>query len=101
MSLVTSKTNTRHYEVLSVSPASTTNANGQSLPVNEICVDWDHELTFGKIPLPESARTMRINSVLHIFSDENDGKIVRLMDHSKEELKDHSLPNVSAGPTRA
>lgn len=95
VSTVASKTNTKHYQVLSVTPAQTTNAKGVAVSVDEICVDWDHEIVFAGIPLPESAKTFHIQSVLHIFSDAKEGKIVRLMDHSKEELQEHSLPNVS------
>ena len=56
-------------------------------------MDFDHEITF-KAPLPTSASTMHLQTTLHIFSDAQAGKIVRLMDHSAEELQESSLPNV-------
>jgi len=90
---VTSGTKTNHYQVTTVTPTSTNNAKGESVPVDEITVDFDHEITF-KAPLPESAKTMHLQTTLHIFSDAKQGKIVRLMDHSAEELQESSLPNV-------
>lgn len=93
VSLVAKETRTNHYQVTSVTPTSTSNAKGESVPVDEITVDWDHEIIF-HAPLPESAKTMHLQTVLHIFSDPKTEKIVRLMDHSKEELQESSLPNV-------
>jgi len=57
-------------------------------------VDFDHEITF-RLPLPDNMSTMHLQTTLHIFSDPKSGKMVKLMDHPKEELDTWSLPNVS------
>jgi len=92
--MVTRSTKTNHYQVVSNTRTTTTNAQGESVPVDEICIEFDHEITF-KLPLPDKLSTMHLQTTLHVFSDPASGKIVRLMDHPKEELKEWSLPNVS------
>lgn len=91
---VTSDYNTEHYQVTSCTPSETTTGSKRTVKADEILVDFKHNLIF-KAPLPESAKTMHLDTTLVIFSSAEEGKIVRLQDRPREELGDNSIINVS------
>lgn len=93
--VVTSSTHTNSYEVNSNEPSSIQNGKGVSVHCDEIHVAFNHDLTF-KAPLPKSAKTITLDTTLHIYSDARTGKIVQLKDRPQKEIEDRGLiPDVS------
>ena len=78
------------YEVISCSPATTTDGTGTRLDAHEILVKFKHVFEF-KLPLPKGGREVEINTTLVIFSSEEAGKIVRLQDRPDEKIPDNAV----------
>lgn len=86
---------TKHYLVNSSRPVTTTAGEGRQVQADELAVEFKHQFE-GNIPvLPQSARTVEMNSTLLIYSSAAEGKIVRLQDRPSDDIPDNALISVS------
>ncbi|ORY35397.1 hypothetical protein BCR39DRAFT_585037 [Naematelia encephala] len=87
--ICTSATTNSHL-ITSLNPITTTSGSGRSVPTTEIAIKVDHTFVF-KAPLPVSARSITMNTTLLVYSDEQEGKIVRLQDRPMEQIPENAL----------
>ena len=91
--MVINRAHTESYTILSVKPSTTSTGSRDNVSADEIAVDFKHTFEF-KAPLPKVAKTITIHTTLMIWSNEQEGKIVRLQDRPDDDISDNSLLSV-------
>ena len=90
--IVTKESITLYDEVVSLTPGvSTTRGNNVPTKADQINIRFTHRFIF-KL----GGKQVDMNSTLIVFSDEKEGKIIRLQDRPMDEIPDNSLINVTA-----
>ncbi|KAF7977459.1 hypothetical protein HWV62_3641 [Athelia sp. TMB] len=85
--IVTKESITLYAEVVSLTPgASATRGNNVPAKADQIDIRFTHRFIF-----KFGGKQVDMNSTLIVFSDEKEGKIIRLQDRPMEEIPDNSL----------